>query len=305
MAFFNDQGLTVIRKRTGERFIESLLTFSGLITILVTICIIFILLNGAFSFFKEISLYEFITSSEWTPTFSDKHYGILPLLAGTFLTTSIATCIAVPMGVTIAVYLSLYAPTQLRKYTKPALEVLAAVPTVVYGYFALTIVTPFLQHLFPGAVDSNNALSAGIVMGVMILPMVSSLSEDAMNAVPSKLKEASYGMGATKFQTAFKVILPAASSGVIVSIILAISRAIGETMIVTIAAGAKPTVTLNPFSEVATITSYMVSTSKSDVQIGDTAYYAIFAAGITLFFFTFGLNIVSNLIKKKFQEKYD
>lgn len=297
--------MAITRKRTSERFIESLLTFSGLITILVTICIVFILLSGAFSFFKEISLWEFFTSTEWTPTFSEKHYGILPLLAGTILTTGISTVIAVPMGVTIAIYLSLYAPSKLRQYAKPALEVLAAVPTVVYGYFALTIVTPFLQDIFPDAVDSNNALSAGIVMGIMILPMVSSLSEDAMNAVPSKLSEASYGMGATKFQTAFKVIVPAASSGIIVSIILAISRAIGETMIVTIAAGAKPAVTLNPFSEVATITSYMVSTSKSDVQIGDTAYYAIFAAGITLFLFTFGLNIVSNIIKKKYQEKYD
>ena len=292
-------------KRIGEKIIEGTLFSSAFVTIAVTISIIFILLSGAFSFFKEISVIEFLTDTEWTPTFADKHYGILPLLFGTILTTLIAVVIAVPMGVTIAVYLSLYAPFKLKQIAKPALEVLAAVPTVGYGYFALTIVTPFLQSLFPESIDANNALSAGIVMGIMILPMVSSLSEDALNAVPGKLKEASFGMGATKFQTAFKVVVPSASSGIIVSIILAVSRAIGETMIVTIAAGAQPSMSFNPLKEVATITSYMVSTSKSDVQVGDTAYYAIFAAGITLFLFTFLLNILSNLIKKKFQEKYD
>lgn len=292
-------------KRISERIIEGTLFSSAFITIAITLSIIFILVSGAFSFFKEISLIDFITDVEWTPTFAEKHYGIWPLLSGTLLTTLIAVVIAVPVGITIAIYLALYAPFKLKQLVKPALEVLAAVPTVVYGYFALTIVTPFLQSLFPDMIDANNALSAGIVMGIMILPMVSSLSEDALNAVPNKLKEASFGMGATNFQTAFKVVVPAASSGIIVSVILAISRAIGETMIVTIAAGAQPSMSFNPFKEVATITSYMVSTSKSDVQIGDTAYYAIFAAGITLFLFTFLLNIVSNIIKKKFQEKYD
>jgi len=293
------------QKRLGERIIEGTLFSSAFITITFTLSIIFVLISGAYSFFNEISIIDFLTDTEWTPNFTEKHYGIWPLLTGTILITIISVIIAVPMGVTIAIYLSLYAPFKLKQWVKPALEVLAAVPTVVYGYFALTIVTPFLQSLFPDVIDANNALSAGIVMGMMILPMVSSLSEDALNAVPDKLKEASFGMGATNFQTAFRVVVPAAASGIIVSVILAISRAIGETMIVTIAAGTQPSMSFNPLKEIATITSYMLSTSKSDVEVGDIAYFAVFAAGATLFLFTFLLNIISNVIKKKYQEKYD
>lgn len=296
--------MATVNRNLKEGIIQAALAFCAFITVIVTIFILFILIKESYNFFTHVSLSDFFTDNEWTPTFSEKHYGILPLLLGTIQTTLISTAIAVPMGITIAVYLSTYAPTKLRNTAKPALEILAAVPTVVYGYFALTIVTPFLKDIFP-TIDANNALSAGIVMGIMILPMVSSLSEDAIKAVPKSLKEASYGMGGTKFQTAFKVLIPAASSGIIVSVILAISRAIGETMIVTIAAGAKPSMSINPLKEIETITSYMVSTSKSDVQVGDTAYYAIFAAGMALFLFTFALNIVSVIIKKKFQEKYD
>lgn len=291
-------------KRINETIIESLLKGSALITILVTLSIIFVLVSQAFFFFQEVSVWDFLTDTKWTPTFADTHYGITSLFLGTLLTTLVSVAIAVPIGIIIAVYLSVYSSFKARNYIKPALEVLASVPTVVYGYFALIFVTPFLKTIFPD-IEANNVLSAGIVMSIMILPMITSLSEDALNAVPKAMREASWGMGASRLQTAFRVLVPSASSGIIVSIILAISRAIGETMIVTIAAGTKPTMTFNPLHEVQTITAYMVSTSKSDVQVGDTAYYAIFAAGIALFIFTFTLNIISFYIKKKFQEKYD
>lgn len=294
-----------ISKQTKkEKVIEGGLLTSAIITILVTVGIVWVLFTQAIHFFFDVSLFDFLTDTEWTPTFADKHYGILPLLLGTILTTLIACVVAIPVGLIIAIYLSEYAPENFRKAVKPLLEVLAAVPTVVYGFFALTIVTPFLKGIFP-TIEANNALSAGLVMGIMILPLVSSLSEDALRSVPKSLREASYGMGATRFQTAFKVIVPAASSGIIVSVILAISRAIGETMIVNIAAGVKPSMTFNPLNEVETITSFMADVSKSDVQHGSTAYYALFATGVTLFIFTFLLNIVSFRIKKKFQEKYD
>lgn len=294
----------MLSRAKKEGVIQFFLAGSAGLTVVVTLGIVIVLVTEAFYFFSEVSFLDFITDTEWTPTFADSHYGILPLLLGTLLTTLIATVIAVPMGVSIAVYLREYAPKKLRRSIKPALEILAAVPTVVYGYFALTIVTPFLRDFIP-SMDVNNALSAGIVMSIMILPMISSLSEDALNAVPKSLREASYGLGSTRLQTSFGVVVPSASSGIIVSIILAISRAIGETMIVSIAAGSLPNFTFNPLKEVETITAYMVSVSKSDVQVGDTAYYAIFGAGITLFLFTFLLNILSFYIKKKFQEKYE
>ena len=216
----------------------------------------------------------------------------------------IAIVTAVPIGIVIAVYLSEYAHKSFRKSVKPALEILAAVPTVVYGFFALTVVTPFLQSFIP-SLGTFNALSAGLVMGIMIIPVISSLSEDALYAVPKSLREASYGMGATKFQTAFKVVVPAASSGILVSIILGIARAVGETMIVAVAAGQQPTLTLDPRDSVETITAYIVQVSLGDVQHGSMEYKTIFAAGITLFIFTFLLNNVSYIIKKKYQEKYE
>ena len=284
--------------------IEGGLAFSGLITILTTIGIIWVLVSESWGFFSEIPLSAFLFDTEWTPLFSQKHYGILPLLSGTFLTTMIAIVTAVPMGIIIAVYLSEYAHKDFRKTVKPALEILAAVPTVVYGFFALTVVTPFLQTFIPG-LGSFNALSAGLVMGIMIIPVISSLSEDALYAVPKSLREASYGMGATRFQTSFKVVVPAASSGILVSIILGIARAIGETMIVAIAAGQQPTLTLDPREAVETITAYIVQVSLGDVQHGSMEYKTIFAAGITLFLFTFLLNNVSYWIKKKYQEQYE
>lgn len=291
-------------KRSGEKIIEYGLAFSGLITILTTIGIIWVLLSESWGFFAEIPLSSFLFDTEWTPLFTQKHYGILPLLSGTFLTTIIAILTAVPIGIIIAVYLSEYAHKRFRSSVKPALEILAAVPTVVYGFFALTVVTPFLQTFIPG-LGTFNALSAGLVMGIMIIPVISSLSEDALYAVPKSLREASYGMGATKFQTSFKVVVPAASSGILVSIILGIARAVGETMVVAIAAGQQPTLTFDPRQAVETITAYIVQVSLGDVQHGSMEYKTIFAAGITLFVFTFLLNNVSFWIKKKYQEKYE
>lgn len=291
-------------RKVREFVIEKSLLSSALITIAVTVGIILVLAVEAFSFFQEVSIFDFFTDTEWTPLFTQKHYGILPLLTGTLLTTFIAISVALPIGLSISIYLSEYAPRSFRKTIKPLLELLAAVPTVVYGFFALVVVTPFLQQFIPG-LSGFNSLSAGIVMGIMIIPFVSSLSEDALFAVPKALREASYGMGATRLQTAFKVVVPAASSGIIVSIILAISRAIGETMIVAIAAGQQPRLTLDPTVPVETITAFIVQVSLGDVQHGSLEYKTIFAAGITLFALTFILNTLSFRIRKKFRQKYE
>ena len=291
-------------KMNKEKIIEFLLKISAAITILTTVGIIWVLLSESFTFFKEVSIIEFLTDDQWTPLFANKHFGIMPLISGTLLTTVIAISVALPIGLTIAVYLSEYAPKKFRKTIKPLLEILAAVPTVVYGFFALMVVTPFLQKLIPNMAGFN-ALSAGIVMGIMIIPFVSSLSEDALQAVPKSLRNASYGLGSTRFQTAFKVMVPAASSGIIVSVILAFSRAIGETMIVAIAAGQQPRLTANPLVPIETITAYIVQVSLGDVPHGSLEYRTIFAAGMTLFVFTFVLNNISFWIRKKFREQYD
>ncbi|HKL19411.1 MAG TPA: phosphate ABC transporter permease subunit PstC [Halalkalibaculum sp.] len=287
-----------------EKIIEKLLAACALLTILTTIGIILILLVEAIGFFQEVSIVDFLTDTQWTPLFSQKSYGILPLLSGTFLTTFIAIAVALPVGLTIAIYLNEYAPKRFKMVLKPLLEVLAVVPTVVYGFFALMIVTPFLKNFIP-ELSGFNALSPGIVMGIMIIPFVSSLSEDALSSVPNSLRQASFGMGSTKFQTAFRVMVPAASSGIIVSAILAISRAIGETMIVAIAAGHQPRLTLDPTIPIETITAYIVQVSMGDVPYGTLAYKTIFAAGITLFVFTFILNNISYWIRTKYQEKYE
>ncbi|MDG1916455.1 MAG: phosphate ABC transporter permease subunit PstC [Flavobacteriales bacterium] len=293
-----------MNRRSKEKIIEFLLKGSAAITILTTIGIIWVLLSESFTFFKEVSIVDFLTDDQWTPLFANKHFGIMPLISGTLLTTVIAVSVALPVGLTIAVYLSEYAPKKFRKTVKPMLEVLAAVPTVVYGFFALMVVTPFLQKLIP-EMAGFNALSAGIVMGIMIIPFVSSLSEDALQAVPKSLRNASYGLGSTRFQTAFKVMVPAASSGIVVSVILAFSRAIGETMIVAIAAGQQPRLTANPLVPIETITAYIVQVSLGDVPHGSLEYRTIFAAGMTLFVFTFILNNISFWVRKKFREQYD
>ena len=293
-----------MNRKNKEKIIEFILKGSAAITILTTVGIIWVLLSESFTFFKEVSLIDFLTDDQWTPLFANKHFGILPLISGTLLTTVIAVSVALPVGLTIAVYLSEYAPKKFRKIVKPMLEVLAAVPTVVYGFFALMVVTPFLQKLIP-ELAGFNALSAGIVMGIMIIPFVTSLSEDALQAVPKSLRNASYGLGSTRFQTAFKVMVPAASSGIIVSVILAFSRAIGETMIVAIAAGQQPRLTANPLVPIETITAYIVQVSLGDVPHGSLEYRTIFAAGMTLFVFTFILNNISFWVRKKFREQYD
>ena len=291
-------------RKIKEFIIQKALLTSALITIGITIGIIAVLAVEAVSFFEEVSIFDFFTDTQWTPLFTDKHYGILPLLSGTLLTSFIAICVALPIGLSISIYLSEYAPKSFRKTVKPLLELLAAVPTVVYGFFALIVVTPFLQGFIPG-LSGFNSLSAGFVMGIMIIPYISSISEDALHAVPDALRQASFGMGATKLQTAFKVAVPAASSGIIVSIILAISRAIGETMIVAVAAGQQPRLTLNPTVPVETITAYIVQVSLGDVEHGSIEYKTIYAAGITLFVFTFLLNTLSYRIRKKFQSRYE
>jgi phosphate transport system permease protein len=294
----------VRRNAIKEKLIESGLALCAGITILTTVGILWVLLFETIGFFGEVSIVEFLTDRQWTPLFADKHFGIMPLLAGTLLTTVIAVAFALPIGLTIAIYLNEYATPLLRNLFKPLLEILAAVPTVVYGFFALTVVTPFLQNIIPGMAGFN-ALSAGIVMGVMIIPLISSLSEDALYAVPKSLREASYGMGSTRLQTVFRVTLPAASSGIIVSVILAISRAIGETMIVAIAAGQQPRLTANPLVPIETITTYIVQVSMGDVPRDSIEYSTIFAAGITLFIFTFALNSVSMWMKGRYRMKYE
>lgn len=287
-----------------EKAIEGLLLGSAAVSILTTIGILYVLISESAVFFANVSVIDFLTDTQWTPLFADKHFGILPLISGTLLTSFFAILVALPIGLSIAVYLNEYAPKGFRKFIKPVLEILAAIPTVVYGFFALMVITPFLQQIFP-QMAGFNAMSPGIVMGIMIIPMISSLSEDALYAVPTSLREASYGIGATRFQTTFKVLVPAASSGIIVSVILAISRAVGETMIVAIAAGQQPRLTLNPFVPVETITTYIVQVSLGDVVQGSLEYQTIFAAGMALFLLTFILNNVSFYIKKKFQEKYE
>ena len=291
-------------RKYKEKMIEFFLKLTALVTILTTIGIIWVLLSESISFFKEVSILEFLTDKQWTPLFARKHFGIMPLISGTILTTIIALCVSLPIGLTIAIYLSEYAHVKIKKTIKPLLEILAAVPTVVYGFFALMVVTPFLQNIIPGLAGFNS-LSAGIVMGIMIIPFISSLSEDALSSVPRSLRDASYGMGATRLQTSFKVMVPAASSGIVVSVILAFSRAIGETMIVAIAAGQQPRLTLNPLVPVETITAYIVQVSLGDVAHGSLEYKTIYATCITLFVFTFILNNISYWKRKKFREEYE
>lgn len=290
--------------RKGEKIIEAFLFGCSALTLLTTVGIILVLSFETIGFFKDVSLIEFLTDTEWTPLFSNKRFGIMPLLAGTFLVTAISLVVAVPFGLIIAIYLSEYAPGWFREIVKPILEILAAIPTVVYGFFALVYVTPWLQSIFPDQIGGFNALSPGIVMGIMILPLISSLSEDALYAVPKSLKEASFGMGATKLQTIRQVLIPAAFSGISVSIVLALSRAIGETMIVAIAAGQQPRLTANPLVPIETATTYIVQVTMGDVPYDSLEYKTIFAVGMTLFIITLVLNNVSFWLKKRYTQAY-
>jgi phosphate transport system permease protein len=295
--------MSLKQRMIKERVMEVLLMLCATVSIVTTLGILFVLLKDSIGFFSKVSLWEFLTDTQWTPLFEDAHFGILPLLSGTFLITFIAILIALPLGMSIAIYLSEYADRRVKKIIKPFLEILSSIPTVVFGYFALVFVTPLLQSFIPGLAGFNS-LSPGIVMGIMILPMVASLSEDALNAVPDSLREGSYALGSSQVQTAFKVVVPAASSGITVSVILAISRAIGETMIVAIAAGQQPRLTLNPLVPIETITAYIVQVSKGDVPQDSLGYQTIFAAGLTLFVLTFLLNSISFYFNKKFRAQY-
>jgi phosphate transport system permease protein len=286
-----------------EFTIERTLFACAAASILVTAGIIAVLVFETWEFLREIPVREFLFGTVWTPLFADAHFGVLPLVTGTLLVSAIALAVSLPTGLVTAIYLSEYAPAGIRRTVKPVLELLAGIPTVVYGYFALLFVTPLLQDVIPGLAGFN-ALSPGIVMGVMILPLVSSLSEDALHAVPNGLREGAYALGATRLQTALRVVVPAAFSGISAACILAASRAIGETMIVAIAAGQQPRLTLDPRVPVETMTAYIVQISLGDTPTGTLSYRTIFAVGMLLFVSTFALNLVSNWLRERVREQY-
>ena len=294
----------VWRSRFPERGIALALFLSTILSILVTVGIIAVLLFEAIKFFGEVSFWEFITGTRWTPLFSSKQFGVLALVAGTTLTAVLAMLVALPLGLLSAIYLSEYAPDKVRRPVKPILEVLAGIPTVVYGYFALLFVTPILRQISPD-ISVFNALSASIVMGIMILPMVSSLSEDAMRAVPRTLREGAYALGSTKLEVSTLVVVPAALSGIVSAFILAVSRAIGETIIVTIAAGQNPNFTLNPFVPIETMTAYIVQVSQGDAPAGSIEFKTIFAVALLLFVITLAMNLLSQYVVSRFREEYE
>ncbi len=286
-----------------ERAIKYVLGACALISVLTTLGIAAVLIIESIPFFQAVSLGEFFTSTEWTPQFTEQHFGIWPLLSGTLLVTVISAIVSLPIGLASAIFIAEYASDWMRKILKPGLELLAGVPTVVYGYFALTFVTPLLQSLIPG-LEVYNALSAGIVVGIMIIPMVASLSEDALRSVPKSLAQAAYALGATKIEVVLRVNVPAALGGIMASFILAVSRAIGETMIVTMAAGSTPVMTLDPTQSIQTMTAFIVQVSKGDTPQGTIVYQSIFAVGLVLFFVTLAMNIGANRITRRFQEQY-
>ncbi len=311
---------SLVRRRTWLRSKEQLIRLSlfgcALISIVTTLGILYVLFTNAVysfgresAFFQEVSLREFLTETRWTPQFAEKHFGILPLLLGTLKVTGIAALIGLPVGLAGAIYLSEYASSRLRNIVKPTLEILAGIPTVVYGYFALVFVTPYvLRPLFQGLlgwdVDLFNATSAGICVGIMIIPMVSSLSEDVLRSVPRGLREAGYALGGTKFDVSVKVVVPAALSGIVASFLLAISRAIGETMIVAIGAGFSTEMSLNPLKSAQTMTAYIVNVSSGDTPVGSIEYKSLYAVALTLFLFTLAMNIVSQMVLRRFREVY-
>jgi phosphate transport system permease protein len=290
-------------RKLRDRVVELVLLAAGLVAVFTTLAIVLILLVESSAFFETVSLREFLTGRQWTPLFADAHYGILPLVAGTLTTTVVALLVAIPLGTTIAIYLSEFAPSRVRETVKPILELLGAVPTVVYGYFALTLVTPFLQKLIPD-LPGFNMLSAGLVIGLMIVPYVSSVSEDAMRAVPRYMREGSYAMGATRLQTALRVVVPGAFSGLAAGFILGISRAVGETMVVAIAAGMQPNFTFDPREPAATITAYIVQVSLGDLPHESIGYQSIFAAGLVLLVITLFFNVIGFFLTRRFREAY-
>jgi phosphate transport system permease protein len=288
-------------KRLQERAIEKALLLAALASIAITAGIVGLLVYESFVFFQSVSIMEFFTDTQWMPLFADAHYGILPLVGGTFVTTAVALSVALPLGTVTAVYLSEYASRRVGEVMKPFLELLSAVPTVVYGYFALLFVTPLLQTMWPD-LPGFNMLSAGLVIGIMIVPYISSMSEDAMRAVPMHIREGSYAMGATRFQTAFRAVIPSALSGIAAAYVLGISRAIGETMVVAIAAGMQPTLTWNPTEPAETMTAYIVQVSMGDLPHGSIGYQTIFVAGLMLFLMTLVFNVGGHILKKRLRQ---
>jgi phosphate transport system permease protein len=290
-------------RHTKERVIEFMLFLAGLSAVATTVAIVCILLYESAAFFRHVSLVEFLTGTVWTPLFENPKYGVLPLISGTLTVAFVALAVAIPMGTIVALYLSEFAPHWVREAVKPFLELLEAVPTVVFGYFALLFVTPLLQKLYPD-LPGFNMLAPGLVIGIFIIPYISSVAEDAMRAVPMAMREGSYAMGATRFQTAVRVITPAAASGIIAAYILAISRAIGETMVVAIAAGLQPNFTFNPAEPAATITAYIVQVALGDLPHGSIGYQSIFAVGLVLVLMTLGFNVFGHYLRRRYREAY-
>jgi phosphate transport system permease protein len=290
-------------RKTRDRIVEFILLLAGLVAVFTTVAIVFILFYESSYFFDHVSVKDFITDTMWTPLFADARYGIMPLVAGTLTVTAVAILVAIPVGTIVAIYLSEFAPHHLRETVKPILELLGAVPTVVYGYFALLAVTPLLQQVWPN-LPGFNMLSAGLVIGLMIVPYVASVSEDAMRAVPKYMREGSYAMGATKMQTALRVVVPGAFSGLAAAYILGISRAVGETMVVAIAAGMMANLTFNPTEPAATITAYIVQVSLGDLPHDSIGYQSIFAAGLVLMLMTLVLNVIGFFLTRRFREAY-
>lgn len=287
-----------------EKAIEILLMAAASVAVLTTIAIVSILLVESAGFFAHVSLVDFLTDPLWTPLFSDPHYGILPLVSGTLTVAAVALIVAIPMGTIIAIYLSEFAHHRVRETVKPFLEMLEAVPTVVFGYFALLFVTPLLQNTILPNLPGFNMLAPGLVIGIFITPYISSVAEDAMRAVPMAMREGAYAMGSTKLQVALRIVAPAATSGIVAAYVLAISRAIGETMVVAIAAGLNPTLTFNPMEPAATITAYIVQVALGDLPHGSIGYQSIFAAGLTLVLMTLGFNIFGHWMRKRYREAY-
>lgn len=293
-----------VKGRWFERILDQVFFICALISVITTILVIYILLSGAFSFFEEINIVEFLFGTRWTPMLEPRSYGILPLLSGTFLIVLGSSLVSLPVGIACAIYLSEYASPRMRNILKPILEILAGIPTVVYGYFALTVITPLLRGLFPST-QVFNAASGAIVVGIMVLPMIASLCDDAIRSVPASLREGAYSLGATSFEVTVRVVLPAALSGIFAAFVLAISRAIGETMAVTIAAGATPNLTMNPLESIQTMTAYIVQVSLGDTPAGTLAYKTLFAVATVLFSLTLALNLIAHWVMKRYREVYE
>lgn len=293
------------RKRVlvGERIIEGLLFAAAAAAILITVCIVYVLVSESLRFFAQVPVSKFVTDTVWAPLFAEPRYGIAPLLCGTLLATLVALAVAVPLGLMVAIYLSEFASVRARETVKPVLELLAGVPTIIFGYFALLVVTPFLRNFLPD-LPTFNILSAGLVIGILIVPYIASLSEDAMRAVPNSLREGSFALGATRLETAFSVVAPAATSGIAGAFVLGMSRAVGETMVVAIAGGQKPNLTFDPTESAATITAFIAQVAKGDIQHGTLDYYSIFAAGLALMVLTLLFNLIAFTLQRALREKY-